>query len=417
MKKIKNLLLTSVLFIGTINSEEVTLDRIAIIVGDGVVLESQINKMLNQYKKRAIEQNQENQLPPDSILLEQVRERLIIEELQLQSGRRAGIRIGDAELNEVVANVANQNQLSVDAFIDSLKARGESYFEFREQLRKELIIQRVQRGKVGSQIVITDQELDAFLRTDEAKAQLLPELLLNQILVKDLNTAKVLKESLDEGKDFQELAKKNSLASNASSGGSLGWRKSNDLPNLFFDAVNGQVKGFISQPLKSGAGYHLIMLTDKRGPFVSYEDQWKVRHILMSPTKLRDETFTREELEVVRDRLINGEEFSLLAKEFSEDPGSANKGGDLDWLPLGTTAPEFESMMLQTPVGEVSEVFESQFGFHFLEVLDKRNYDRTMDIVEDRAYGALFSRKFDEELENSLRTMRAEAFVEVKELD
>ena len=165
MKKIKNLLLTSVLFIGTINSEEVTLDRIAIIVGDGVVLESQINKMLNQYKKRAIEQNQENQLPPDSILLEQVRERLIIEELQLQSGRRAGIRIGDAELNEVVANVANQNQLSVDAFIDSLKAKGESYFEFREQLRKELIIQRVQRGKVGSQIVITDQELDAFLET------------------------------------------------------------------------------------------------------------------------------------------------------------------------------------------------------------------------------------------------------------
>ena len=417
MKKIKNLLLTSVLFIGTINSEEVTLDRIAIIVGDGVVLESQINKMLNQYKKRAIEQNQEDQLPPDSILLEQVRERLIIEELQLQSGKRAGIRISDAELNEVVANVANQNQLSVDAFIDSLKAKGESYFEFREQLRKELIIQRVQRGKVGSQIVITDQELDAFLETDEAKAQLLPELLLNQILVKDLNTAKFLKEALDEGKDFQELAKQNSLASNAPSGGSLGWRKSNDLPNLFFDAVNGQVKGFISQPLKSGAGYHLIMLTDKRGPFVGYEDQWKVRHILMSPTKLRDETFTREELEVVRDRLMNGEEFSLLAKEFSEDPGSANKGGDLGWLPLGTTAPEFESMMLQTPVGEVSEVFESQFGFHFLEVLDKRNYDRTMDIVEDRAYGALFSRKFDEELENSLRTMRAEAFVEVKELD
>ena len=126
----------------------------------------------------------------------------------------------------------------------------------------------------------------------------------------------------------------------------------------------------------------------------------------MSPTKLRDETFTKQELQDVRERLIDGEEFSLLAKEFSEDPGSANKGGDLDWLPMGATAPAFEAMMLKT-----------QFGFHFLEVLDKRNYDRTMDIVEDRAYGALFSRKFDEELENSLRTMRAEAFVEVKELD
>jgi len=417
MKRLKNLLFLPIFIAGTVSSAEITLDRIAIIVGDGVVLESQVNKMLNTFKQRAIQQNQGDRLPPDNVLIEQVRERLIIEELQLQSGRRAGIRIGDAELNEYVANVAGQNNLSVDAFIDTIEAQGESYPEFREQLRKELIIQRVQRGKVGSQIIITDQELDRFLETEEAKAQLLPELQLNQILVKDLNTANALKEDLASGNDFLELAKQNSIASNASSGGDLGWRKANELPDLFFDAVNKQPRGFISEPLKSGAGYHLIQLTDKRGPFVEYQDQWKVRHILMSPTKLRDETFTKQELQDVRERLINGEEFSLLAKEFSEDPGSANKGGDLDWLPMGATAPAFEAMMLKTPVGEVSEVFESQFGFHFLEVLDKRNYDRTMDIVEDRAYGALFSRKFDEELENSLRTMRAEAFVEVKELD
>ena len=417
MKSLKNLLFLPILISGTINSAEVTLDRIAIIVGDGVVLESQIDKMLNIFKQRAIQQNQEDQLPPDDILIEQVKERLIIEELQLQSGRRAGIRIGDAELNEYVANVASQNNLSVDAFINNIEAQGESYLEFREQLKKELIIQRVQRGKVGSQIVITDQELERFLATEEAKANLLPELQLNQILVKELEIANSLKEKLNSGQDFQELAKKYSIASNASSGGSLGWRKSNDLPDLFFNAVNKKPKGFISKPLKSGAGYHLIQLGDKRGPFVDYQDQWKVRHILMSPTKLRDETFTKQELQDVRARLLDGEEFALLAKEFSEDPGSANKGGDLDWLPMGATAPEFEAMMLQTPIGSVSEVFESQFGFHFLEVIDKRNYDRTSDIVEDRAYGVLFSRKFDEELENSLRTMRAEAFVEVKELD
>ena len=186
---------------------------------------------------------------------------------------------------------------------------------------------------------------------------------------------------------------------------------------FFFDAVNKQPRGFISEPLKSGAGYHLIQLTDKRGPFVEYQDQWKVRHVLMSPTKLRDETFTKQELQDVRERLIDGEEFSLLAKEFSEDPGSANKGGDLDWLPMGATAPAFETMMLKTPIGDVSEVFESQFGFHFLEVLDKRNYDKTQENIEDRAYRALFSRKFDEELENSIRTMRAETFVEIKDLD
>ncbi|MGB0752969.1 MAG: peptidylprolyl isomerase, partial [Gammaproteobacteria bacterium] len=322
MKRLKNLLFLPIFIAGTVSSAEITLDRIAIIVGDGVVLESQVNKMLNTFKQRAIQQNQGDRLPPDNVLIEQVRERLIIEELQLQSGRRAGVRIGDAELNEYVADVAGQNNLSVDAFIDTIEAQGESYPEFREQLRKELIIQRVQRGKVGSQIIITDQELDRFLETEEAKAQLLPELQLNQILVKDLDTANALKEDLVSGKDFIELAKLNSIASNASSGGDLGWRKANDLPDLFFDAVNKQPRGFISEPLKSGAGYHLIQLTDKRGPFVEYQDQWKVRHILMTPTKLRDETFTKQELQDVRERLINGEEFSLLAKEFSEDPGS-----------------------------------------------------------------------------------------------
>ena len=238
MKRLKNLLFLPIFIAGTVSSAEITLDRIAIIVGDGVVLESQVNKMLNTFKQRAIQQNQGDRLPPDSVLIEQVRERLIIEELQLQSGRRAGIRIGDAELNEYVANVAGQNNLSVDAFIDTIEGQGESYPEFREQLRKELIIQRVQRGKVGSQIIITDQELDRFLETEEAKAQLLPELQLNQILVKDLDTANTLKEDLASGNDFLELAKENSIASNASSGGDLGWRKANDLPDLFFDAVN-----------------------------------------------------------------------------------------------------------------------------------------------------------------------------------
>ena len=417
MKRLKNLLFLPIFIAGTVSSAEITLDRIAIIVGDGVVLESQVDKMLNTFKQRAIQQNQADRLPPDSVLIEQVRERLIIEELQLQSGRRAGVRIGDAELNEYVADVAGQNNLSVDAFIDTIEAQGESYPEFREQLRKELIIQRVQRGKVGSQIIITDQELDRFLETEEAKAQLLPELQLNQILVKDLDTANALKEDLVSGKDFLELAKQNSIASNASSGGDLGWRKANDLPDLFFDAINKQPRGFISEPLKSGAGYHLIQLTDKRGPFVEYQDQWKVRHILMSPTKLRDALFTQQELEEVRRRFINGEEFSLLAKEFSEDPGSANKGGDLGWLSLGVTAKKFEEVFLNTPKGSISEVFESEFGFHFLEVIDKRNYDRTYDLIEDRAYSALFSRKYDDVLENTLRTMRAEAFVEFKELN
>ncbi|MDG1061369.1 MAG: peptidylprolyl isomerase, partial [SAR86 cluster bacterium] len=170
-------------------------------------------------------------------------------------------------------------------------------------------------------------------------------------------------------------------------------------------------------PLKSGSGFYILKLEDKRGDLVRFEDQWNVRHILMMTTKLRDETFTKKELEEVRKRVLDGEDFSLLAKEFSEDPGSASRGGDLDWLSRGKTAPAFEKMMLESPVGEISPVFESEFGFHFLQVLDTRTEDLTEEVIKDRAYGILFARKFDEELENTLRTTRAEAFVEFKELD
>ena len=159
------------------------------------------------------------------------------------------------------------------------------------------------------------------------------------------------------------------------------------------------------------------MLQDKRGDLVRFEDQWNVRHILMMTTKLRDETFTKKELEEVRARALAGENFDLLAKEFSEDPGSASRGGDLDWISLGKTAPRFEKMMLESPLNEISPVFESEFGYHFLEVLDKRTEDLTEEVIKDRAYGILFSRKYDEQLENTLRTSRAEAFVEFKELD
>ena len=391
------------------------LDRVAIIVGEGVILESQINNTVATFKNRL--QQQGVQMPSDEFILEQVHERLIVDELQLQAGRRAGIRVSDAELNQTIAEIASQNNFTIEEFIDDLDLKGESYPEFREQIRKELIIQRVQRGKVGGQILITDQELEAFLETDEAKSELLPEVLVKQILVKSEDQIMSLKDKILEGENFSELASSFSVASNAANGGSLGWRKQNDLPEVFFEALNKKSKGFIAGPIKTGAGYHLLELTDKRGPLVLYEDQWKVRHILMSPTKLRDALFTQQELEEVRRRFINGEEFSLLAKEFSEDPGSANKGGDLGWLSLGVTAKKFEEVFLNTPKGSISEVFESEFGFHFLEVIDKRNYDRTYDLIEDRAYSALFSRKYDDVLENTLRTMRAEAFVEFKELN
>ena len=393
------------------------LDRVAIIVEDGVVLESQVNKMMGNIRKRYKEQGAA--LPPKEILLEQVHERLIVEELQLQMGRQAGIRIGDGELNQTFENIAESNGMSLNEFIETFEAEanGESYEELRSQVRNEMIIQRVQRGKVGREINITEQELDGFLATEGAIKELSPELFILQILVSNQNKADALLEKLNSGSDFRMLAKENSISNNASSGGEMGWRNLTDLPSLFVAAVKNKKKGYISPTLKSGSGYYILMLQDKRGDLVRFEDQWNVRHILMMTTKLRDETFTKKELEEVRARALAGEDFDLLAKEFSEDPGSASRGGDLDWISLGKTAPRFEKMMLESPLNEISPVFESEFGYHFLEVLDKRTEDLTEEVIKDRAYGILFSRKYDEQLENTLRTSRAEAFVEFKELD
>ena len=414
MKKYIHLTL-AILVTFPLNAKVEILDRVAIIVGDGVVLESQINSMLKSVEQRFAEQGAA--LPPAESMLEQVRERLIIEELQLQMAIRGGVRVGDGELNQAFEEIAKNNEMTLEAFIESLESEGASYEELRDQVRKEMIIQRVQRGKVGRQVDITEQELDGFLATEGSVKELSPELFVRQILVEDKIKAEKVLSDLESGEDFQVLAKERSTSANAASGGEMGWRNLADLPSLFADALKGKKKGYVSPPLESGSGFFVLQLEDKRGNLVRFEEQWNARHILMMPTKLRDETFTKSELEAVRERAMAGEDFALLAKEFSEDPGSASRGGDLEWLSLGKTAPAFEKMMTTSPLQEISSVFESEFGFHFLQVLGQRTEDLTEEVIKDRAYGIIFARKYDEELENSLRTMRAEAFVEFKELD
>ena len=197
----------------------------------------------------------------------------------------------------------------------------------------------------------------------------------------------------------------------------MNWRKAIDMPRLFEEALKSQPIGFISSPLESGSGYHILKLEDKRGNFVKYEDQWQSRHILLTPSTIRNDEDTINQLNNIRQRIIDGEDFSSLADQFSEDPGSAKLGGDLGWVGLGVFAPEFEKMMLETKINQISEVFETQFGFHFLQVLGKRNHELTEKLIKDQAYAILYDRKFSEELENTLRTMRAEAFVEFKVLD
>ena len=278
-------------------------------------------------------------------------------------------------------------------------------------------IQRIQRGRVNSNIDITEKEFEAFLANDETLEGLQPEILVRQILVKEKSLADQIVNLIDQGSEFSELAQKYSKSSNASSGGLMNWRKAIDMPRLFEEALKSQPIGFISNPLESGSGYHILKLEDKRGNFVKYEDQWQSRHILLTPSTIRNDEDTINQLNNIRQRIIDGEDFSSLADQFSEDPGSAKLGGDLGWVGLGVFAPEFEKMMLETKINEISEVFETQFGFHFLQVLGKRNHELTEKLIKDQAYAILYDRKFSEELENTLRTMRAEAFVEFKVLD
>ena len=412
MKKIKYYFLLLPL---VVNAEIKLLDRIAVIVDDGVIMESQIKsqtaEILEQYK------NQNINPPSKEILREEIIEKLVLDELQLQMATRVGIRISDAELNQTFIRIASGNNMELEEFIDYLRSQGTSYENLRENIRRQMLIQRVQQGRVSSEVSITDKEFEGFLQTDDSIKSLEPEIQLGQILVKTKEEANAILLKLDSGEDFQQLAINFSKSSSARNGGLLDWKRPSEMAELFANAVDGKDKNWISKPLESGAGFHIIKLIDKRGELVEFEDQWQVRHILMIPSAIRTDEETFEEITSIRERFIDGESFEDLAKEFSEDPGTSSNGGDLGWSGKGRYAPEFEATMLLTAVGETSEVFETQFGYHFLQVIDKRNKDITNDLIENRAYNMLFSRKYDEALENTLRSMRAEAFVEIKELD
>ena len=414
MKKL--LLIQITILISTFSFSKIeVLDRVAIIVDEGVVMESQINELLLSTKLRSAEQG--IQLPSDNALLDEIKEQLIIQELQLQRGQDFGVRISDTELNQTFAQIASSNGVDIEKFIDEYEASGQNYEKLREEVRRDMIIQRVQRGIVGGLINITDQEIDGFLATEEAIAQLTPELLVRQIQVKTKALAEEVLKKIDEGESFEDLVESNSINQNRSQGGLMPWRKINEMPSIFANAMKEQSLGFISEPIETGSGFHLLKLEDKRGPLVKFEEQWETRHVLLVPSAIRDVDATKAEAEVLREKVLAGEDFAKIAEQYSEDPGSGSNGGSLDWLPMGSTVSEFENVMINSDLNVVSEVFESQFGFHFLEVTGKRLEDITDYQIEERAYSILFSRKFDEELENTLRSMRAEAFVEFKDLD
>ena len=400
------------------------LDRVVAVVDSGVVMESQLNQRVQDIIGRLRSDGME--LPPKEVLEEQVLERLIVEEIQLQIGEQAGVKISDAELNRALSMIASENSMNLEQFKESLDANNDSYVKLRDQVRKELIIQRVQRGKVGANIEISEQEIENFLNSEEGRSRLAEEYNVQQILLSLSSSAPENKVNLvkekganlikryKEGESFEKLAATYSSDQNALEGGSLGWRKSSELPTLFSNVVVKMKVGEISELIRSGAGFHIIRLAEKRGDVVKFEDQTLVRHILIQSSEIRSENQTKELINEIYQELIDGEDFKQLARQHSEDPGSKMEGGELGWSSPDTFDPAFEAVMNSVDIGEMSKPFQSSFGWHILEVLDRRNEDISDDVRKNRAYSIIFNRKFEQELQRTLIELRSEAYVDIK---
>ena len=423
--KISSLLATFCLLLSlNVHSKIELLDRVVAVVDSGVIMESQLNSRVEEILQRLKNDNAE--LPPLNLIEEQVLDRLIIEEIQLQIADRAGIKISDSELNQTLARVSAQNNLSLEEFRIKLEGEGTSYRSFRDTIRKELIIQRVQRGKVGAKIDISEQEIENFINSEEGKTQLAEQYNVQHILlsVKSGSTEKEIKEievnanslisRLNDGENFEKLAASFSAGQNALEGGYLGWRTEAELPSLFAEVVTELKVGEIASPLRSGAGFHILKLIDKRGNTVKFMDQTLARHILVQPSEIRTENQAEELINNIYERLISGEDFKQLARQYSEDPGTKMDGGELGWSNPGDYDPAFEQTLNATKIGELSKPVKSSFGWHVIEVMDRRNEDVSQEEQKDRAFRIIFDRKFEQELQSTLIELRAEAYVDIK---
>ena len=385
------------------------LDKIAVIVGDGVVLESQFNLKFNRYIQEFSKQNPNQPLPPESFLKKQILENLIIEELLFQKAKKFGVRISDQELNDYMERLASSNNLSLDEFINKVSTEG-NFQNFRKDLRNNLIIQRVQRGLVGPKVFISDQEIKNYIESTDGQNSILVEYKINQILVKSKILADEVYRKLSDGENFNTLKREYDESNDDEI---PKWQKISELPSLFNIAKDMQIDDF-SEPLKSGAGYYFIKLEDKKGDTVKIEKQDLVRHILVQTSEIRSDKQAEELIKEIKDRVIAGEEFRVLARLYSDDPGSKLDGGNLGWSTSDKYDPTFKKVIDESNLNIVSDVFKSSFGFHILEVLDRREKDVSSELQKDKAFRIIFERKYEEQLERTLQELRAESYVNIK---
>ncbi|MCY3814480.1 MAG: peptidylprolyl isomerase [Gammaproteobacteria bacterium] len=398
-------------------------DRIVAIVNDDVVLASEVVERYEGAMQRLREEGQPDLIPQEA-LVEQIVERLILESIQLQEAETRGVVVDDETLTRAVTDYAQQGGMTIDQFIAALDGEGLSYRGFRDTVRRQLTLDRVQREVVNRRVYITEQDLTELLASPFFAEQLSDEYRLGHILLpvasgasqSQMDAVRVQAESLvrelRDGADFAATAVEHSSASTALEGGDLGWRRANRLPSLFAEAVLDLSPGTVLEPMQNASGFHIVKLLDRRGASQQTANETLLRHILVEPSAILSDAEAKALVTDLRGRVEAGEDFGDLAMEYSDDPGSALAGGDLGWTTGDEFVPEFRQAMAATAAGELSEPFQSEFGWHVLEVLDRREQDASEEARRDYATRVLHAQRFDERLEEWLTEIRDEAFVD-----
>lgn len=401
-----------------------SLDRIAAIVNDGVVLGSELDAETTRIKARLKQQNTE--LPADNVLRRQVLDRLILQELQIQRATRGGLKISDEMLNTALNDIATRNGVKFSDLPASIEAQGQNYAAYREEVRRDMTVQILQQQAVIANINVTPRELDQFLakqqRTPDANAQYnlshilvsVPSNVSTDELAKREARANEALAKAKAGQNFAELAVAYSDSSTNVDGGSLGWRSGAQLPSIVADAVPTLKPGDVTDLIRTPSGFHIFKLNEKRGGDVQQELQSQVhaRHILLKTSEIEDDNTVKQRLEKIRARILAGESFAAIAAVTSQDTGSAVQGGDLGWAGPGTYVGEFEKALDKLDVNGISEPFKSQFGWHIVQLLGRRTQDVSDENRRNKAFAALRESKAEEEVELWLRELRADAYVE-----
>ncbi|MGR6501243.1 peptidylprolyl isomerase SurA [Shewanella sp. Koi 1] len=400
------------------------IDRVAVQINDGIVLESEIANMIDTVKANARAANQS--LPSDSALRTQVIERLILTRLQLQMADRIGLHIGDLQLDQAIENIAREQKMTVAQMQQKIESEGLSFSQYREQLREEITLGEIQRIQVQRRIQVSPQEITGLVKLIQEQGMKDVEYQIGHILIDVPNNpsseqleasskrANAVLERLKSGEDFRRTAIASSSGPKALEGGIWDYMNINEMPTLFAEVINGAKKGDIIGPIKSGAGFHIIKIMDARGLQTKEIEEVRARHILLKPSPILSEDRAKAMLEQFLKQIRSGEaKFEDLARQYSEDPGSAAKGGELGWAEPSIYVPEFAQTLNSLSQDQISEPFRTTHGWHITQLEERRKTDATDQFNTNRAHQLIFRRKFNEELQNWLDEMRADAYIEV----